>query len=105
MIDQIVNRRNLNAAYLSVKRNGGAAGVDGLSVDKLGQHLRNQRAVFTAQIRAGRYQASAIRGVEIPKGHGKTRLLGIPTTTDRVFQIAIQQVIGPLFEVDFCAHS
>jgi len=105
MIDQIVNRRNLNAAYLSVKRNGGAAGVDGLSVDKLGKHLRTHRETYTAQIRAGRYQASAIRGVEIPKGPGKTRLLGIPTTTDRVFQIAMQQVMGPLFEADFYAHS
>ncbi len=105
MIERIIDRRNLNRAFRAVTRNGGAAGVDGVSVDALARHLQWQRSTLIAAMRAGRYQASAVRGVEIPKGAGKTRLLGIPTTTDRVVQQAVQQVLGPVFEEDFCAHS
>jgi RNA-directed DNA polymerase len=101
MIERIIDRRNLNRAFRAVTRNGGAAGVDGVSVDALARHLQCQRSTLIEAMRAGRYQASAVRGVEIPKGAGKTRLLGIPTTTDRVVQQAVQQVLGPVFEEDF----
>ncbi len=57
------------------------------------------------QIKSGVYQPSPILGVEIPKSNGKTRLLGIPTATDRVFQQALHQVLQPIFEVDFQQHS
>jgi len=53
----------------------------------------------------GRYQASAIRGVEKPKSNGKKRLLGIPTATDRLVQQAIAQVLQPVFETTFQPHS
>jgi len=57
------------------------------------------------QIREGRYQPSPIKGVEIPKVNGKRRLLGVPTTKDRVLQQALHQVLEPMFEPDFQAHS
>ena len=57
------------------------------------------------QIEQGTYQVSPILGVEIPKSNGKTRLLGIPTVVDRVFQQALHQVMQPVFEVDFQVHS
>ncbi|TVQ64598.1 MAG: hypothetical protein EA360_11940 [Balneolaceae bacterium] len=60
---------------------------------------------LTEQIRKGSYQPSPIKGVEIPKSNGKTRMLGIPTLTDRVFQQALHQVLEPVFEPDFQRYS
>ena len=105
MIEQVLNKRNLNLAYKQVFANKGAGGVDGMPVTELEAYLRAHGAELVAQIRQGGYQPSPIKGVEIPKAHGKTRLLGVPTATDRVFQQALLQVLEPLFEPDFQAHS
>lgn len=105
MIKQITSRTNLNAAYLRVVRNKGAAGVDGLETGELKAHLQNHSQTYIEQLREGRYQVSAIRGISIPKPNGKTRLLGIPTVVDRLVQQAIAQVLQPVFETDFQAHS
>ena len=105
MIKQLTSRRNLNQAYLQVYRNKGAAGVDGVSVGELKNHLQTHAAQYIEQIEQGTYLVSPILGVEIPKSNGKTRLLGIPTTVDRVFQQALHQVLQPIFERDFQAHS
>ena len=105
MISAILSRNNLNQAYLQVKRNGGAGGVDGMEISSLRSHLQSQGDKYLRQIECGSYQASAIRGVEIPKQNGKTRLLGIPTVVDRVFHQAVHQVLQPLFEEDFQSHS
>src|SRR5690554_7536892 len=56
-------------------------------------------------IKQGNYQVQPILGIEIPKGNGKTRLLGVPTTTERVLQQALAQTIAPLFEPEFSNHS
>ena len=105
MIDIIVNKQNLNRAYLQVYRNKGAAGVDKMSVEDLKDHLLQYGSTYIEQIRAGNYQAAPIKGVFIPKGNGKTRLLGIPTVTDRVIQQAIHQVLSPIFEREFQPRS
>jgi group II intron reverse transcriptase/maturase len=105
MIGQIITRANLNAAYLQVVRNKGAAGVDGLRVDELQAHLQANGATYVQQLREGRYQVAPICGMEIPKSNGKKRLLGIPTVVDRVFQQAVARVLQPVFEAGFQAHS
>lgn len=105
MIKQLTSKENLNAAYLQVYRNKGAGGVDGKSVQTLKSTLQANGKQYIEQIEFGVYQPSPILGVEIPKSNGKTRLLGIPTATDRVFQQALHQVLQPIFEVDFQAHS
>lgn len=105
MIEQVITRINLNAAYLQVYRNKGGAGVDGKSVEDLLPHLQSYVAQYTQQIQTGMYQASPILGVEIPKPNGKKRLLGVPTVTDRVFQQALHQVMQPIFEEGFQEHS
>lgn len=105
VINQITSKRNLNNAYLQVVKNRGSGGVDGLQVEELGVVLRQYGAKFCQQIKEGHYQVSPILGVEIPKSNGKTRLLGVPTATDRVFQQAIHQVLQPIFETDFQQHS
>ena len=92
-------------ACLQVVSNKGSAGVDGMSVTKLSDYWEeNQRQIATSACN-GRYLPQAILGVEIPKSNGKTRLLGIPTVTDRLLQQAVHQVIMPLFEVEFKEHS
>ena len=105
LIEQITSRTNLNAAYQQVVRNQGAAGVDGLGVNGLRAYLQVHGRTYVEQLREGHYQVSAIRGVEIPKPNGKKRLLGIPTVVDRLVQQAISQVLQPVFETDFQAHS
>lgn len=105
MIKQLTTKRNLNEAYLQVYRNKGAAGVDGVQVTELKNHLHLHSKRHINQIEKGHYQVSPILGVEIPKSNGKTRLLGIPTVTDRVFQQALHQVLQPIFEPDFQEYS
>lgn len=105
MIKHLTSKENLNAAYLQVYRNKGASGVDGKSVQTLKSTLQANGKQYIEQIECGVYQPSPILGVEIPKSNGKTRLLGVPTVTDRVFQQALHQVLQPIFEVDFQAHS
>lgn len=105
MIKQVTSPRNLNRAYLQVYRNKGAAGIDGVPVTELKENLQNHARQYMEQIEQGAYQVSPILGVEIPKSNGKTRLLGIPTVVDRVFQQALHQVLQPIFEADFQVHS
>lgn len=105
MIKQVTNRENLNKAYLQVYRNKGAAGVDKVQVTELQELLQTHKEQYIEQIENGKYQTSPILGVEIPKSKGKTRLLGIPTAIDRVFQQALHQVLQPIFEPEFQKHS
>ena len=92
-------------AYHQVVSNKGSAGVDGMGVNGLLHHLKINRDVIVQAVSEGNYLPQPILGVEIPKSNGKTRLLGIPTVTDRLLQQAVHQVIMPLFEVEFKAHS
>lgn len=95
----------MQKAHHQVVSNKGSAGVDGMTVLKLSAHLRqNWNAIVTA-VCNGRYFPQNILGVEIPKSNGKTRLLGIPSVTDRLLQQAVHQVIMPLFEAEFKEHS
>ena len=105
MIRQITNKENLNRAYLQVKRNKGAGGVDRVQVTDLDQVLRQNALKMLQDLANGSYQVSPILGVKIPKSNGKTRLLGIPTVVDRVIQQAVCQVLQPVFEADFQRHS
>ncbi len=105
MIAELTTKRNLNLAYEQVYRNKGVGGVDEMGVAQLKAHLQTNGAKYIEQIRVGDYQPSPILGIEIPKSNGKTRLLGIPTVTDRMFQQAMHQVLQPIFESDFQQHS
>ena len=105
MIDQILTRKNLLQAMYKVQRNHGSAGVDRMPVSKLSELLSIDKEELTAKVRSGKYLPQAILGVEIPKGKGKTRLLGIPTVTDRLLQQAVLQVITACFEFGFSESS
>lgn len=105
MIEKVVNRSNLLKAYYQVLSNKGSAGVDGMGVNELSEHLKLNRDAIVQSVSNGSYQPQAILGVSIPKSNGKTRLLGIPTVTDRLLQQSVHQVIMPLFEVEFKPYS
>jgi len=105
MIEKVLNKQNMRKAYRQVVSNKGSAGVDGMSVHQLSAHLKQNWERITSAACLGRYLPQPILGVEIPKSSGKTRLLGIPTVTDRLLQQAVHQVIMPLFEAEFKEHS
>ena len=105
MIEQILTRKNLLQAMYKVQKNHGSAGVDHMPVTKLSELLSIDKEELTAKVRSGEYLPQPILGVEIPKGNGKTRLLGIPTVTDRLLQQAVLQVINARFEYEFSDSS
>jgi len=105
MIEKVVNRKNMLRAYRQVLSNKGSAGVDGMPVKELSEHLDKNREKIAFEVCNGTYLPQAILGVEIPKSNGKTRLLGIPTVTDRLLQQAVSQIITVKFEAEFKDHS
>ncbi len=92
-------------AYRQVVSNKGSAGVDGMSVKEQYDYLTNNRDRIESELRQGKYLPQAILGVEIPKGNGKTRLLGIPTVIDRFLQQVVGQVMAIKFEMEFEDYS
>ncbi|MFY9119734.1 MAG: group II intron reverse transcriptase/maturase [Syntrophomonadaceae bacterium] len=105
LLEQILNRDNLNRAYKQVKRNKGAGGIDGMQVDELLPYLREHKNELVQSLRDGKYRPQPVRRVEIPKENGRTRKLGIPTVVDRLIQQAICQVLSPIFEKQFSNNS
>lgn len=106
LLEKILHRDNLNEAFKQVKRNKGAGGIDGMQVDELLTHLRQNQEQLLQKIRLGKYKPNPVRRVEIPKEEtGKVRELGIPTVVDRVIQQAIAQVLSPIFEKQFHDNS
>lgn len=104
-MEGVVSSENMRAAYLAVKTNGGASGVDGMEVGEMKEHLRQHWESIRGKLMAGGYQPAAVRAVAIPKASGGRRLLGIPTVIDRMIQQAIHQAMGPTFEEGFSASS
>jgi RNA-directed DNA polymerase len=105
MIEQVINRRNMQMAYLHVMQNKGSAGVDGMSLKELTVHVKNHRDEIALALYNGTYKAQPILGVEIPKSNGTTRLLGIPTVIDRWLQQSVAQSITLKFELEFTEYS
>lgn len=101
LIDKVHRPGTLQRAWAGVEANAGAAGVDGQSVERFAAHRERYLGELSEALAQGRYRAQAIRRVEIPKGEGKTRALGIPTVKDRVVQSALKRVIEPIFEQMF----
>ena len=82
MITQVLHPYNLQKALRQVVANKGSAGVDGLKASQLADYFREHKPALLEDIKNDRYLPQPILGVEIPKGGGKTRLLGIPTVVD-----------------------
>jgi RNA-directed DNA polymerase len=105
-MEQVVRRENLIAAHQRVVRNGGAPGIDGLTVEQLMDYCRAHWVRIRQELLDNSYVPQPIRKVEIPKPDGRgVRTLGIPTVLDRLIQQALLQVLQPIFDPTFSADS
>jgi group II intron reverse transcriptase/maturase len=105
LLERILSRDNMNAAYKRVCANKGAGGVDDVTVEQLGDYIKENWSGIKEQIRRREYKPQPVRRVEIPKPNGGVRKLGIPTVMDRVIQQGIVQVISPMCEPLFSEWS
>ena len=107
LMDKVYAMPNLRAAFARVGANAGAAGVDRQSVTMFGQHLEENLERLAQELRERRYQPQPVRRKWIAKAGKKNekRPLGIPTVRDRVVQTAMRNVLEPIFERKFAAHS
>ena len=101
LVDKVERPTTLEAAWRKVARNQGAAGADGQSIARFAAHAGEYLAELQRELESGSYRPAAIRRVEIPKGDGSRRPLGIPTVKDRIVQTAVKMAIEPIFEVQF----
>ena len=105
LMEKILDRDNLNRAYLRVKSNKGAPGIDGMTVDEALPWLKEHKEELLESIRGGWFKPNPVRRKEIPKPDGGVRKLGIPTVIDRIVQQAIAQVLTPIYEPQFIDGS
>ena len=105
LMERVVERSNMQAAYRRVLQNKGAPGSDAISVEQLGAFLRAHWPRIKERLCQGTYEPMPVRRVKIPKLNGGRRSLGIPTVLDRLIQQALHQVLSPLFEPSFSEHS
>ena len=105
LLEQILNRNNMNQAFMRVKGNKGAHGIDKMGVGEMQGYLKSHGEAIKQAIEEGRYKPNPVRRVEIPKDDGGQRPLGIPTVIDRLIQQAIAQVLSPIFEEQFSNNS
>jgi group II intron reverse transcriptase/maturase len=105
LMEKIVSRGNMMAAYSRVVSNKGAPGIDEMPVTDLKGYLRVEWSRIKEELLAGRYHPQPVKKVDIPKPGGGTRMLGIPTVLDRLIQQAVQQVLNPLFDPGFSESS
>ena len=105
MIEKVLQPKNLYKAYRQVAGNKGAPGMDGMKVGQLKSYIDRHRKTVLTSILNRKYVPEPIRGVEIPKPNGKTRLLGVPTVVDRWLQQAVGQQLATKFELNFETES
>ena len=105
MLEQVIDSENMKLAWRQVKRNGGAAGVDGRTIEETASFLRENWPELRQRLLNGNYRPRPVLRVEIPKPRGGVRKLGIPTVTDRLVQQAISQILMPVFDPEFSESS
>lgn len=107
LVDKLTRPATLHAAWQRVARNKGSAGVDGQSIERFALQAERYLSELRSSLEDGSYRPQPVKRVEIPKGDGKTRPLGIPTVKDRIVQTALKMVIEPIFEVQFrpCSYG
>jgi RNA-directed DNA polymerase len=105
LMDKVYAPDTLEAAWEKVWANDGAAGVDGQSLKRFAAREELYLTELATALREGSYRPQPVKRVDIPKGDGKTRPLGIPTVKDRIVQTAVKLVLEPIFEATFCPTS
>jgi len=105
LLKRVLSPANLHTAWKQVRRNKGAPGVDGITIEDYPQWAKQHWAAARRALERGYYMPQPVRRVEIPKPTGGVRLLGVPTVNDRVIQQAIAQVLTPLIDPTFSTAS
>ena len=105
LIDKVYRAETLKAAWQKVEAKRGAAGVDGQSVKRFAARAERYLEELSTALKQGTYRPQPVRRVEIPKGGGKFRPLGIPVVKDRIVQTALKFVLEPIFEREFLKLS
>jgi group II intron reverse transcriptase/maturase len=105
LLGKVLGIDNMFNACERVVRNGGAAGVDGMTVEELQPYLIKEYRELAMSIEGGWYKPAPVRDIEIPKPDGGKRRLGIPTVIDRMAQQALAQILQPIFEQTFSDSS
>jgi group II intron reverse transcriptase/maturase len=101
----VISKQAVWDSYLKVKSNHGAAGIDQCSIEDFEQDLKNNLYKIWNRMSSGSYFAPPVLRVEIPKGDGKMRALGIPTVADRIAQMVVKNHIEPELEKHFHPDS
>jgi len=105
LMEEVCERENLKKALKRVRSNKGSPGIDGMTVDELPGYLKERWPTHREQLLSGTYTPKPVRRVEIPKGGGGVRKLGIPTVLDRFIQQAVMQVLQGRWDRTFSEHS
>jgi RNA-directed DNA polymerase len=103
--DKVWRRSTLESAWQQVRSRKGSAGADDQTIELFAANADKYLDELAESLRHGSYKPQAVKRVEIPKGNGKYRPLGIPTVKDRIVQTAIKRVIEPIFEQEFLPMS
>jgi len=101
LMDKVFRPSTLEAAWRKVQANKGSSGIDGQSLDRFAAGAALYLTELHELLKSGSYTPSPVRRVDIPKGNGQTRPLGIPTVKDRIVQTALKLAIEPIFETQF----
>ena len=104
-MERVLEGSNLRRAYRQVKRNRGAPGIDGMTVEDLSAHLREHWPTIRDSLLNGTYQPQPVRRVEIPQGGGGVRKLGVPVVVDRFIGQALLQVLQAEWDPTFSKSS
>ena len=104
-MEEVVRRENLQKALKRVCTNKGSPGVDGMAVEELRDYLKTHWPGVREELLQGQYKPQPVKQMMIPKPGGGTRMLGIPTVLDRLIQQALLQVLNPIYDPTFLAHS
>ena len=105
LMEAVVERGNMTAAYKRVVGNKGIAGADGMTVNELKPYLNEHWERIGSELLEDRYMPQPVKEVEIPKPDGGVRKLGIPVVVDRMIGQGLYQVLEPIFGPEFSEHS
>jgi RNA-directed DNA polymerase len=106
----VMDKDTLSAAWAKVCSNGGAPGIDGISIEAIQRResgVAELLELIQGELQLKTYRPQPVKRVYIPKANGKLRPLGIPTVKDRVVQMAVLLILEPIFEADFedCSYG